>query len=131
MPPTPSETTPWGGVGDTVAIYEAGSIGPASVHFAKIDKVTATQVVVGTRRFRREDGRERGATYHGARLRRPEERDVQDVVAAWAVRMMGIPLGKAVQNVRSRDGALRALQEISRLVRETADKLGVNHADLV
>lgn len=127
------ETSPWGAVGDAVALYDHAHYGLSTVTMTRVKKLTATQVVVEShdRRFRRDDGSAWGNRHGGTKLMRPESREVQDAVAAWAVRMMGTPLSKAVRDVRSRDGALRALQQISAMVRETADKLGVNHADLV
>lgn len=134
MPPTPSETTtPWGAVGDVVALYNKYYYGVPTVAFAKISRLTATQVLVGgnNRRFRRDDGSEWGNRRDGAKLMRPEAREVRDAIAAEAVRALATPLSKAVRDVRSRDGALQALQLVSAMVREAAGKLGVNHVDLV
>ena len=128
-----TETSPWGAVGDMVALYNAYHYGVPTVAFAKIERLTTTQVVVGSngRRFRRDDGSEWGNRHGGATLMRPEAREVQDAIAAGTVRALATPLSKMLGEVRSRGEALRALHRARQMLREAAIELGVNHADLV
>lgn len=130
---TPPETTRWGAVGDTVALYNSYHYGLPTVVMVKINRLTATQVVVGgnDRRFRRDDGSEWGNRQGKTVLMRPEAAEVQNAIAARIVRALETPLAKAVGGVRNRQQALQALHHARQLLREAAIELGVNHADLL
>ena len=130
MTPTPSEVSAWGGAGEKVAVYtSANALGPAGVTMETIHAVTKTQVVLASgRRFRRDDGRERGN--HGDQLMHPESDRVQDALAAGLMPDMSLSLHRATRDVRNRAGAIVALRRAHQIVLEFADHLGVNRADL-
>lgn len=132
MTPTPSEeeVSAWGAAGDKVAVYTtANALGPAGVTIERIHAITKTQVVlVSGRRFRRDDGRERGN--HGDQLMRPESDRVQDAIAASMIPDMSLSLHRATRDVRNRAQAIKALRESHEIVLRFADYLGVNRADL-
>lgn len=83
-------------VGDQVLDYR-GSFNGYSIALT-IDKVTATQFVCGSRRFKREDGREIGTSYHRVTLPTPE--NVKEANESGDERDIRIRLRGALNDIR-------------------------------
>lgn len=87
--------------GDRVAVLSTAPYGGDRVDLATVERVTATQVVLeGDRRFRRDDGREVGATRQGgygvvAELRPLDDPPVRQLRAEQAVTRLVRRIGAA------------------------------------
>ena len=121
------ETTPWGGEGDKVAISFRYSHGRA-VRMSRIERLTKTQIITtGGERFRRNDGREVGASGTWDRpdyLGRPDEPWVIDMLACQELAaLMGRLKGCADGN-RERIQVLKALRTMRHEIARTWATLG-------